>query len=219
VVGAAGVGSPDALEEVDPGLVRAIFGERADAAMRYAQLLAGRGIEWGLLGPREGGRVWSRHILNCAAVVDLIPDGATVADVGSGAGLPGLVIALARPDVDLTLLEPIQRRVTFLTEAGAELGVTDRVRVVRSRAEDYDTEAGFDVVTSRAVGRLTRLIGWCAPLLAHGGQVLALKGAGAVDEVAAAAPALARSRMRADVLKVRADPRTDPTTVVRLRRS
>ena len=153
----------------------------------YADLLAGAGVERGLIGPREVPRLWDRHLLNCAVVVDpesgLVPEGSAVIDVGSGAGLPGLVWAIARPDLDIVLLEPLLRRATFLEEAVSILGL-ERVRVVRGRAEESKLTAG--IVTARAVAPLDRLLGWVARLVAPGGEVLALKGSSAAEEIVVA---------------------------------
>jgi 16S rRNA (guanine527-N7)-methyltransferase len=164
----------------------------------YSELLAGPGTERGLIGPREIPRLWDRHILNCAVVADpatgLIPTGCVVADVGSGAGLPGLVWALARPDISVVLVEPLLRRATFLTEAIIELGLTSRVQVVRARAEDLPGSpdwVGVDVVTARAVAPMDKLVGWTLPLARRGGTLLALKGASAREEVDSAGAALA----------------------------
>lgn len=147
-----------------------------------------------MIGPREVPRLWDRHLLNCAVVADpasgLVPAGATVADVGSGAGLPGLVWAIVRPDLQVTLVEPLLRRATFLTQTVADLGLTDRVLVIRGRAEEQlagGTWAPAAVVTARAVAPLAKLLGWTVPLLAPGGRLVALKGSSAADEVAAAA--------------------------------
>jgi 16S rRNA (guanine527-N7)-methyltransferase len=160
-------------------------------AADYARLLATDGVTRGLLGPREVPRLWERHLLNCAVVSELVPTGATVTDVGSGAGLPGVPLALARPDLDIVLLEPLQRRVVFLREVVAALGL-DGVRVVRGRAEDPTETVGVDVVTARAVAPLSRLAGWCLPLLRSGGSLIALKGAAASAELASAADDLGR---------------------------
>lgn len=153
---------------------------------RFAELLATRGVERGLIGPREVPRIWPRHIANCAVVaeeaVDVVPPGARVVDVGSGAGLPGLVWALVRPDLRITLLEPLLRRATFLSEVVAELDLSGRVEVQRGRAEDARV-AGFDVVTARAVARLPQLLAWSLPLARTGGWVVALKGSGAAQEL------------------------------------
>ena len=147
----------------------------------------------GLIGPREAPRLWSRHLLNCAVVVgpgtDLVGDSMSVADVGSGAGLPGLVWAIARPDLTLTLVEPLLRRATFLQTVVSGLGLDDRVAVRRGRAEDVCTDptwSGVDVVTARAVAPLERLLGWTVPLLKPGGRLVMLKGSNAEDEVQAA---------------------------------
>ena len=152
----------------------------------FAEILATRGVERGLIGPREVPRLWSRHLVNCAVVVQEadadLPQGCTVADVGSGAGLPGLVWALVRPDLQVTLIEPLLRRATFLSEVIDELSLGDRVSVLRARAEDV-APATFDVVTARAVARLPQLLTWTLPLARVGGVVLALKGSGARQEV------------------------------------
>ena len=160
----------------------------------YASLLATVGVERGLIGPREVPRIWDRHILNCLVVADpelgLVPTASRVADVGSGAGLPGLVWALARPDIEMILVEPLLRRSTFLQEATAALGVASRVQVDRTRAEDArrnDSWQPVDIVTARAVAPLERLLGWTLPLLRPGGRLVALKGSSALDEITAAA--------------------------------
>ena len=164
-----------------------------DGLVRFESLLADAGVTRGLIGPREADRLWDRHLLNCAVVADpatgLIPQGCRVADVGSGAGLPGLVWALARPDISVVLVEPLLRRATFLLEAVEQLGLTGRVSVLRARAEDATRGADWvavDVVTARAVAPLDRLLGWTVPLLAQGGRLVALKGASADDELAGA---------------------------------
>lgn len=198
-------------------LVGAVFGDAGDQARRYVEILATTGVEWGLIGPRETDRLWERHVFNSAAVADLVPDGARVVDVGSGAGLPGIPLALRRPDLRLTLLEPLLRRATFLTQTVEALGLTDRVEVVRARAEDHT--GAYDAVVSRALAPLPRLLGWCLPLTARDGVVLALKGRSAQEEVAQESTALARRRLTADVLTVRAHEGSEPTTVVRVRRA
>lgn len=194
-----------------PASVEAVFRD-PDKAIRYHALLAGRGVEWGLIGPREVDRLWERHILNSVALADLMPEGSTVVDVGSGAGLPGIPLALARPDLRITLLEPLQRRADFLVSAVDEFGVD--VDVVRARAEEHRVR--YDVVTGRAVAPLTKLIGWCLPLM--GEQMLWLKGRSAPDEVQAASSALTKAKLGAEVLSCRAHPSSEPTTVVRLTR-
>lgn len=209
----------ESVETPDPQVVLDVFGEGEPLIRAYADILATRGIEWGLIGPRERPRLWQRHIFNCAAMTALLPQGATVCDVGSGAGLPGLVLAIARPDVHVSLVEPLQRRVTFLEQAADELALTDTVTVTRARAEDIDPGAGFDVVTSRAVGALTKLIAWCADLPSASGEILALKGESAAREIDKAAKELRKKKMQAELLQVRAHPSTEPTSVVRVRRS
>ncbi|HEX6498486.1 MAG TPA: 16S rRNA (guanine(527)-N(7))-methyltransferase RsmG [Micromonosporaceae bacterium] len=164
-----------------------MFGERLELAARYAELLATDGVVRGLVGPREAPRMWERHLLNCAAVAELVPVGASVVDIGSGAGLPGLVLAVVRPDLAVTLVEPMARRVAFLDEAVDQLGLADAVSVVRARAEESATTrmvAPADVVTARAVAALDRLAAWSLPLAKVGGRLLALKGSSAEEEVA-----------------------------------
>jgi 16S rRNA (guanine527-N7)-methyltransferase len=177
--------------------------------------LASTAVEWGLLGPREADRIWNRHILNCAALGSLITADSSVADVGSGAGLPGIPLALLRPDLRVTLIEPLLRRFTFLDQTVEQLGIADRVQIVRSRAEDH--HQSYDFVVARAVARLDRLIGWCNPLRAEGGVILALKGASADDEVAAAENQLKAAQLVAEVLTVQTHPDVESATVVRVR--
>ncbi len=177
--------------------------------------LATTGVEWGLIGPLEGDRLWDRHILNSAALADLIPTGSRVVDVGSGAGLPGIPLAILRSDLEVTLLEPLLRRATFLTHNVDDLGITSRVRVVRSRAEDHREQ--YDIVLARAVAPLGRLLTWCNPLRSGDGAILALKGRSAQDEVRSAGKILKAERLTAEVLSVRATPDSEPTTVVRVR--
>jgi len=162
----------------------ALFGDRVGLAGRYAELLTTDGVIRGLLGPREAPRIWERHLLNCAVVAELIPSGASVVDVGSGAGLPGMVLAVARPDLTVTLVEPLARRTVFLSEAVATLGLDGMTTVYRARAEDCAGKLPLaDIVTARAVAPLDRLAGWCLPLAAVGGRMLALKGASADAEI------------------------------------
>lgn len=198
-------------------IAREVFGEQFGLALQYHQLLAGQGLEWGLIGPREVARLWDRHLLNSVAIADLISEGADVIDVGSGAGLPGVPLAILRPDLGMTLLEPLLRRVNFLTQVVDNLGITDRVEVRRGRAEECDRT--FDVVTGRAVAPLKRLLPWVLPLLRPGGEVIALKGSSAVDELRAVDNFLRKHRLRAEVVAVRADPRSEVTTAVRVRRA
>lgn len=193
---------------------RELFGPGYPSISRYVDILGSRGLEWGLIGPRELDRLWDRHILNSVALSDLIPAGASVADIGSGAGLPGIPLAVLRPDLRVTLVEPLLRRSGFLTQVVDELGMSDRVAVSRSRAEDH--HVSYDVVVARALAPLERLIGWCAPLRSADGIILALKGSSATDEVSAADRALRKARLSATVLTVRATAESAPTTVVRL---
>jgi 16S rRNA (guanine527-N7)-methyltransferase len=173
-----------------PPEAEAVFGPAVDAAAEYARLLATEGTVRGLIGPREVPRLWDRHLLNSAAIAPLVPSGARVVDVGSGAGLPGIPLALARPDLTVTLLEPLARRVAFLTECVDRLGL-ERVTVVRGRAEEGPVRrelGGADVATARAVAPLDKLAGWCLPLLRPGGLLLAMKGSTAAEELAATGP-------------------------------
>lgn len=156
---------------------------------QYAELLATDGVERGLLGPREVPRLWQRHLLNCAVLAEALPAGARVADIGSGAGLPGVVVALARPDLHVTLVDSLLRRTTFLSEVVTQLAL-DTVTVVRARAEELHGGERFDVVTARAVAPLPRLAGWCMPLVEPTGALLAMKGTSAEQEVADAAGSL-----------------------------
>ncbi len=189
--------------------------ERQELLERYVDILLDRGVRWGLIGPREGDRIWDRHIANSLVLVDLIATGASVVDVGSGAGLPGIPLAIARPDLRMTLLEPMLRRTTFLKDVVDELGLGARVQIVRGRAEELTTT--YDVVTVRAVAPLERLLGWCLPLLNRHGVLLALKGQSAAAEVAAASPALKAARRQAEIVELRTSPDAEPTRVVRIR--
>lgn len=188
-----------------------LFGPAIEDAARYVSILGTRGVEWGLIGPREADRLWERHVVNSLAVSPFIADGSAVVDVGSGAGLPGIPVALARPDLAITLLEPLERRARFLTLTVEELGLTERVRVIRDRAE---THGGFyDVVTCRAVAPLTKLLAWTAPLFLPGGRLVALKGASAVSEVEGASKELRKLHVTARVEAVRVHPDADETRV------
>lgn len=185
---------PGAVDAAPPSesatAARTLFGDRLGLAVAYAGLLVTDGVVRGLIGPREAPRIWDRHLLNCAAVAERIPSGATVLDVGSGAGLPGLVLAVARPDLSVTLVEPLARRTAFLVEAVAQLDLAASVQVVRGRAEEMASGDGGvgpltgDVVTARAVAPLDRLARWCLPLAVPGGRLVALKGTSAAEEVA-----------------------------------
>ena len=194
---------------------REVYGDQFPAINRYVDILTTTAVEWGLLGPREADRVWDRHILNCAALSSLIAADSSVADVGSGAGLPGIPLALLRPDLRVTLIEPLLRRFTFLDQTVEQLGIADRVQVVRSRAEYH--HQNYDFVVARALAPLDRLIGWCNHLRAAGGVILALKGESAADEVASAARELQAAQLVAEVLTVQAHPNAEAATVVSLR--
>lgn len=180
---------PEAASTVDPQSrvppsARAVFGDRLPLAITFVEMLARYGVERGLVGPREVDRLWERHLVNSAVVAELIPAGSRVVDVGSGAGFPGIPIAIARPDIDLVLLEPMARRVAWLEETVSELGLA--VTVLRGRAEEPSIRSLIghrDLATARAVAPLGRLAGWCLPLVAPGGRLLALKGSSAEEEI------------------------------------
>jgi 16S rRNA (guanine527-N7)-methyltransferase len=193
-----------------------VFGTTLPLAERYVQMLAGPGVIRGLLGPREVPRLWTRHVLNCAAVADLVPRPSALIDLGSGAGLPGIILALLLPDVQVTLLERMERRSLFLDECVQELGLRN-AQVYRATAEEVAGKLAADVVTARAVAPLDRLAGLAAGLVRPGGLILAIKGAAAEEEVAQARPVLRRLGMR-DVAVVRAgDGKVDrAATVVRM---
>jgi 16S rRNA (guanine527-N7)-methyltransferase len=165
-----------------PAAVATVFGDRAGIAERFVGILAAEGIVRGVIGPRERDRLWDRHVLNSAVLGELIAPGRRVLDVGSGAGLPGIPLALARPDLTIALLEPMARRVSWLQEIVDELALPVEVR--RGRAEEQPVGADWDVVTARAVAPLGRLARWCLPLVAPEGKLLAVKGASVESEVA-----------------------------------
>lgn len=203
-----------------PEIVLRRFGAAAELLTRYAEWLAGPGTARGLLGPREGPRIWDRHLLNSVAVEELIPRHARLVDIGTGAGLPGLAVACVRPDLTVDLVESLRRRTDFLTEVVTALGLADRVRVIRGRAEDnavLNTVGSAEFVTARAVAPLDRLVRWSFPLLRPGGSLLALKGASAEDEVTEHQQFL--TRMRAEVrgvIECGAELVDPPTRVVHL---
>lgn len=179
--------------EREPTVAAKVFGERIELARRFTASLAAHGEERGLIGPLEPPRLWSRHVLNSAIIAPLFPVG-RVGDVGSGAGLPGIVLAIARPDVHWTLIEPMERRVAWLNEQVGELGL-DNVDVVRARAEDWKAGPVLDAVTARAVSALRTLIPLTAPLVRDGGELILLKGASAANEIASAEKQLRKYRV------------------------
>ena len=159
-----------------------VYPDAAENLARFAHWLAGAGVERGFLGPREVDRIWDRHIANCAVVEELIPANSNVFDIGSGAGLPGLVLAIVRPDITMGLIEPLMRRSEFLKEVVTDLGLTDQVTVIRGRAEELKGHTA-PVVTARAVAPLGKLLTWSLPLTTKGGQILAMKGSSAATEI------------------------------------
>lgn len=193
-----------------------MFGPASQAVQEYARLLAGPGVSRGLLGPREVPRLWTRHLLNCAAIVDLVPHPGTLADLGSGAGLPGIVLALMLPDVEVTLVERMQRRAVFLAECVQALDLGNVV-IRQATAEELAGKLTVDVVTARAVAPLERLAGLAAGLVRPGGLILAIKGDTADDEVSNARPVLRRLGLRdVAVLRAGAGKVDRAATVVRL---
>lgn len=194
----------------------AIFGDRLELAKRYVEHLATSGTERGLIGPREIPRLWSRHVLNCAVIEREIAQGSHVADVGSGAGLPGLCLAIARPDLELTLIEPLERRVIWLKEVVDDLGLTN-VTVMRTRAELAVGMVNADVVTARAVSALSNLAGLTIPLLGGKGEVVAIKGRSAGEEIEKASKTIRKlGGVKTSVVVVGEDLLEEPTTVVRI---
>jgi len=199
-----------------PAAAQGVFSHALPSAEAYARRLATDGVVRGLIGPRETPRLWERHLLNCAVVAEAVSEGSTVCDLGSGAGLPGIPMALARPDLRVTLVEPLLRRTTFLEEVVADLGLGN-VEVVRGRAEDLHGVRSFDVVTSRAVAPLPKLLRWSVPLVRSGGLVLAMKGSSAAEEVAGAEKELRRlGASGAEVLDVGRDVVSPATVLVRV---
>jgi 16S rRNA (guanine527-N7)-methyltransferase len=214
-------GDDSGVVEVEPAAAGVVFGACLPAARAYVAQLAGPGTVRGLIGPREAGRLWTRHVLNCAVVAAVLPAGARVVDIGSGAGLPGIPVALARPDLSVDLVETLLRRTKFLDETVALLGLTDRCRVVRARAEDaVAAVGGADVVTARAVAPLGTLARWAAPLLRTDGLFVALKGGSAADEVERdRAECAAVGIVELTVRQVGAEILRDATTLIVGRRS
>ena len=207
----------DDVSRETPAAAHAVFpADRLPLVERFAELLATEGVLRGLIGPREGARLWSRHLLGCGVLARWTPPGVTVCDIGSGAGLPGLVLALARPDLEVTLVEPLLRRTTFLDEVVAELDL-DHVEVVRARAEELHGAREFDLVTSRAVAPLPRLLEWSMPLVAARGALVAMKASSVGDEIASAEEVLHRFGCAApEVLVIGEDVAGGRTTLVRV---
>lgn len=212
----------DALAEVpvepEPHGLAEVFDTSADQMRYFADLLSHEGLEQGLLGPREAGRIWSRHILNCWVLTEFLPEGVQVADVGSGAGLPGLVLAIGRPDLSLTLIESMARRCEWLQFCVEELGL-DNVRICNARAEEFRGKQAFSHLTARAVGNLSTLLGWTAPLVKKHGTMLFLKGASVEAEIdkAKANYVFAKQKVSLpEVLTVSTPLTGEPTRVVRL---
>jgi len=178
-----GVDASGTPVELEPAAAFVIFGERIDLARAYVASLASEGVLRGLIGPREAGRLWSRHVLNSAVVGSLLSAGCRVVDIGSGAGLPGIPLAISRPDCQFDLVEPLERRATYLREIVETLELGN-CQVIRGRADEVVVQCGeADIVTSRAVAPLAKLAAWSAPLLRTGGKLMALKGSSAGDEI------------------------------------
>lgn len=197
--------------------VRAYCGDHYDRVVAFAELLADQGVTRGLIGPREPQRIWERHILNSAAVLPFLPSG-TVVDVGSGAGLPGLVLAALDPDRSYVLVEPMERRVQWLLEAARECGI-DNVTVLRGRAEEVAESVTGAAVTARAVASVDKLVKWCAPLLEPAGSMVLLKGRSAQDELDRAKYVLRKHRWAGVVHTAGTIDGVEPTTVVVLSRT
>lgn len=210
------VGRPSEVPAT-PEVAGTLFpGDRLPLAERFAAVLADDGVVRGLIGPREAPRLWERHLLNCAVLGRAVAQDGSVCDIGSGAGLPGLVLAIARPDLQVTLVEPLLRRTTFLQEVVADLALPN-VEVVRGRAEALHGERTFDVVTSRAVAPLGKLLTWSMPLVAPTGALVAMKGSSIHREIEAAATVIHRMRLAPpEVLPLGEDVLAEPTSAVRV---
>jgi 16S rRNA (guanine527-N7)-methyltransferase len=203
-------------ELAPPPAAAEVFGDALGKMHQFAALLATEGVTRGLIGPREASRLWDRHLLNCGVVAELLPDSGELVDIGSGAGLPGIVLALMKPKLDVVLLEPMLRRVAFLQECTESLGLKN-ASVVRGRAEELSGKVRADMVTARAVASLDKLACWAAGLLRPGGMILAIKGQSAEEEVMAAQPALSRlGAQTTEILHVGHDKVVPMTTVVRV---
>ena len=205
--------SEEFAPEVEPAIAAAVFGAGIDQARGYAAALVRDSDTLGLLGPREMPKLWSRHILNSAVVAELVNDGETVADVGSGAGLPGIPMAIAKPNAHFTLIEPMERRSEWLKQMVEELDLKN-VTVLRARAEEVGQ--AFDVVTARAVAALPKLLRWCVPICHEGGRVIALKGAKATEEIEDARKLAKKLKIKDfEIVTVGAQILPEPTLVVR----
>lgn len=210
---------PDVFDT--PDVAAEIFGDNLEKAIAYHRSLATTGSERGFIGPREVPRLWDRHILNCAVIGEVMPEGATVADIGSGAGLPGIPLALARPDLKITLIEPLLKRSVYLGEVKQELGL-DNVTVIRGRAEEKSVRSALgkvDIVTSRAVAPLGRLTGWSLPLARIGGAMIAMKGSSVSEEITRDATEIKRAGGgEGEVLRVGEKYLSEATTLIRVPR-
>lgn len=206
------------LTPIERRAAEKLFAEQLPATQRYVEHLCTTGITHGLLGPREVPRMWSRHVLNSAVLGPELPSGATVADVGSGAGLPGIALALARPDVEFILIEPMERRVDWLDAVIRNLSLSN-VRVIRARAEEASDEVMAEVVTARAVSALKKLIPMTVPLMADDGELMLLKGRSAAEEIKAAAKQIKKARLGEPRVELLGESLLDEaTTVVRAQR-
>lgn len=206
------------LTEKEQRAAEELFGDRLDVARQYVSHLCSTGIEHGLLGPREVPIMWSRHVLNCAVLGPELTAGTTVADVGSGAGLPGLALAIARPDVDFILIEPMERRVEWLSTVVEDLQL-ENVQLIRARAEEVTDEVMAEVVTARAVTALKKLLPMTVPLLADDGELLLIKGRSARGEIAAAGKSFSKHKLAEPTVELLGEGLLEePSTVVRCRR-
>ncbi|SMG18009.1 16S rRNA m(7)G-527 methyltransferase [Corynebacterium pollutisoli] len=205
-----------------PAQAEAVFGARLPLAEAYHESLATYGSTRGFIGPREVDRLWDRHILNCAVIGEVMEHGARVADVGSGAGLPGIPLAIARPDLDITLIEPLLKRSVYLQEVVDALGLPN-VTVIRGRAEEKQVrealDGGVDIVTSRAVAPLGKLAGWSLPLVRRGGEMIAMKGSSVAEELERDAALIRKAGGgRASISTVGDAHLAEPTTIIRVPR-
>lgn len=205
-----------------PAQAEAVFGARLPLAEAYHESLATDGSTRGFIGPREVDRLWDRHILNCAVIGEVMEHGARVADVGSGAGLPGIPLAIARPDLDITLIEPLLKRSVYLQEVVDALGLPN-VTVIRGRAEEKQVrealDGGVDIVTSRAVAPLGKLAGWSLPLVRRGGEMIAMKGSSVAEELKRDAALIRKAGGgRASISTVGDAHLAEPTTIIRVPR-